>query len=645
MMREIQPENRLRYGRRNSARGFSLIEILVVLVVMLIGILAVVRLFPPGFLIIGRTSDQTVGQALSQLQLDNLHNMYSPPESIVNLLADGVTIDSNTGPDVLTDFIVGDSTLSGGDPYYFSNVNRYLRIMGETFRLTIPNTNSGAGKGAVYTLQFGPVRNIFSTSGSGEPQDLLQVRGTPLERTEQLSVPNNNNPTGYAQLRSDAEYAIDYTNGKIAFMPRFGTGSRKYVFEYDYYTNGTPPTIKHVSTNDTIVVPDIPPAAPPTPLPPPVWQPIFDVVNNIIPADLAQLKYNSDDVSRKFVLKSITPVESGGTPNFDSDPYEYVWYSKQQSSNANVGVLLFNPTGYDQVALNARGSKPLTARVDYTIFDNHIIRDDRVVPTGVPYTFRLTLNHLLTNGTILDNQATYNNFDSALNPYNGMFRDNANATPDLIVLNTTTGDVVGAWNNGNGTGALGVGPQNPTPFEPTSGTVTLNKAYIESNGLQSTNLRCLYRANKDWGMQVQKASTHYLPGSLPVDVDFRHYLVAPAASANPTRIYFAPCDAGKTVVLGQYYDLSLVGTANENIPISNEAYQIVGDPTLFDSFNLPYIDTKSKHPTFTGFSATQSGLPVLNVQGVSVKSRVAWRAGSRWSKLDNDTIFAATPLK
>ena len=47
----------------------------------------------------------------------------------------------------------------------------------------------------------------------------------------------------------------------------------------------------------------------------------------------------------------------------------------------------------------------------------------------------------------------------------------------------------------------------------------------------------------------------------------------------------------------------------------------------------------------TGFSATQTGLPVLNVQGVSLKSRVAWRAGSRWRKLDNDTILAATPLK
>ena len=146
-------------------------------------------------------------------------------------------------------------------------------------------------------------------------------------------------------------------------------------------------------------------------------------------------------------------------------------------------------------------------------------------------------------------------------------------------------------------------------------------------------------------MQIQKAAGHYLPGAIPADVDFRHFLVAPPGSTNPTRIYFAPCDGGKSVVLGQYYDLSLAGGANANNPISNEAYQIVADPALYDSFNLPYIDTTSKHPSFTGFSATQTGLPVLNVQGVSLKSRVVWRAGSRWRKLDTDTIFAATPLK
>ncbi|MCW3095989.1 MAG: prepilin-type N-terminal cleavage/methylation domain [Chthonomonadaceae bacterium] len=644
MMRGIETENRLRPRRRNSAQGFSLIEILVVLVVLLIGILAIVRLFPPGFLIIGRTYDLTIGQALSQQQLDTVRNMPVPPESVVCMSPDGTTVVSNIGPDDFNDYSTGDAVLNGRDPYYASNVNRYTRVMGETFRISIPNSNSGAGKGAVYTLQLGPVFNTFSTSGSGAPQDSLLVRGAPLARTEQSSVPDNNNPTGYAILRSDAEYAIDYANGKIAFAPRNGTKSRKFVFEYDYYTNGTPVTIKH--TSGSIVVPDIPATSPPTPLPPPVWQPIFDVINNVIPADLAQLKYNSDDVSRQFVLMSVTPIQAGGVANFDNDPYEYVWYQNQQSTNTNVGVLLFNPTGYDQVSLASRGNQPLTARVDYTIFDNHIIRDDRTMPTGAPYTFRLTLSHLYTRGDILDNQATYNNFDPVLATYNGLFRDKGNPTDDLIIFNMTTGDIVGVWDKLNGgAGVLQTGPQNPTPVDPISGTITMNPKFIADNALEGTNLRCLYRAAKDWGMQVQKATTHYLPGALVTDVDFRHYFVAPAGSANPTRIYFAPCDGGKTVVLGQYYDLSLAGTSNANVPISNEAYQIVGDPALYDSFNLPYIDTKSKHPAFTGFSAIQSGLAVLNVQGVSVKSRVAWRAGSRWRKLDNDTILAATPIK
>ena len=384
-------------------------------------------------------------------------------------------------------------------------------------------------------------------------------------------------------IRSDAEYAIDYANSKIAFFPRTGTSSRKYAFEYDYYTNVAPVTIKHVV--GSIVVPDVAVTNPPT-VPTPLWQPIFDTVNNVVPADLGQLKYNSDDVSRQFVLMSGTPVQSGGTPNFDSDPYEYVWYGFQQSTNTNLGVLLFNPTGYDQVALQARGNQPLTARVDYTIFDNHIIRDDRVVPSGAPYTFRLTLNHIYSNGDVLDNQATYNNFDPSLNPYNGIFRDHNALSSDLVIFNPTTGDIVGLWDKvEGGAGVLATGPSNPVPFDPITGTVTMDPGFITANGLQSVSLRCLYRASKDWGMQVQKAASHYLPGSQVADIDFRHYLVAPAGSANPTRIYFAPCDAGKSVVLGQYYDLSLAGTASANTPISNEVYQIVNDPALYDSYN------------------------------------------------------------
>ena len=72
MMREYKLNQRTethRVGRkRNSA--FSLIEIMVVLVVLLIGILAIVRLFPAGFLSISRTAEQTAANALTQQVLD-----------------------------------------------------------------------------------------------------------------------------------------------------------------------------------------------------------------------------------------------------------------------------------------------------------------------------------------------------------------------------------------------------------------------------------------------------------------------------------------------------------------------------------------------------------------------------------------------
>lgn len=47
--------------RRNN--GISLIEVLVVIVVLLVGIMSVVRLFPPGFLINRRTEATTLTRA------------------------------------------------------------------------------------------------------------------------------------------------------------------------------------------------------------------------------------------------------------------------------------------------------------------------------------------------------------------------------------------------------------------------------------------------------------------------------------------------------------------------------------------------------------------------------------------------------
>src|SRR4051812_19428582 len=71
-----------------SRAGFSLLEILVVMVVLLIGILAVVRLFPGGFLTIQRTGEQTIGSQIAAHQADIMRNQTTLPDNVVVGLPD-----------------------------------------------------------------------------------------------------------------------------------------------------------------------------------------------------------------------------------------------------------------------------------------------------------------------------------------------------------------------------------------------------------------------------------------------------------------------------------------------------------------------------------------------------------------------------
>jgi prepilin-type N-terminal cleavage/methylation domain-containing protein len=645
--------NRIEIRRlRHRQDGFTLIEIMIVLIVLLIGIFAIVRLFPGGFKTIRDTQQLTEAQALSQQQLDQQKQQYALADSIV-------AIDPNTGfivSDVLPDTLPDQSTTSSPnfDPYYLSNINIFRHIIGESFRVTVPTSNSGQGYGAIYLLQFGPVFNQFSTDANNNPADSLAVYGTPLERTEQSSVPDLNRPDPTAILQNEGQYAIDYAQLMIAFYPRLGAKKRQFTLSYDYFIKDANMQVAVVSVpngpNTIITVPDVNPmTVPPGQQPRPVWQKLFkDVVDPngmVMPANFDPtlgLKHNSEDASRKFRLVTTSTVAGGGgAPGFSSDdPYEYAWYSEQKSSNANVGVLLFNPIGHNQVIQTTNGPQPLVARVDYTTFDNHIIREDRSVPNGPPYDIRLTLPNILVNGAIGDNRAIYD----SLTVYTGMFRDTmGTATPDLLIYNANTGEKVGELTAG---GVTGVG----FTLSDRAGIVRLNKADVESMNLQSASLRFFYRAEGEWGMQVQKANSHYTQAATPGTVDYKSFYVGGSDGSQdgqPTRLYFPLCEAGKTVVLGEYFVSTNQPAPNNRLRFANESYQINADATLFENVGgalLTWIELKSQHDPDASMQLwkwdyTQTGRAVSNVRGGSLRSRVIWKSAQRWRKVDNDTFL------
>ena len=650
----------MRYGmiirtpaRRHTA-GFSLIEVMVALVILTVGIFAIIRLFPGGFLTILRTSELTQAQGLAQEQIDAQKQLPFVADSIVALdPTNPANILSDIRPDALDDESVAtasNNVMRYVDPYYVSNVNHFLRVMGESFRISAPSSNSAMGQGAVTMLQRGPVYNQFGTDGMGNPIDSLIVRGLPLQRTEQSSLATFNNPTDTPLLVNDAQYAIDYQHLKIAFFPRVGAASRQFVFAYEYLVNNSGaiviiPVIPDPANpaTTTIIVPDVPTASlpPGVTAPLPVWQPIFanaGYTNGVTkPANFDPslgLHLNSEEVSRRF---RYTPTA------FDSDPYEYKWYSPQYATDANVGVLVFNPAGYSQVTPGSTGSQPLTARVDYTIFDNHIIHEDRSIPVSPPYDIRLSLQFILVNGHVGDPDRTYD----TLTTYNGMFRDAGSTTPNVLVYNSNTGDVVSSL--GAGSGAVGA------TLDDRTGILHLNQTDVQNNNLQGATVRIFYRTEKDWGVELQKANSRYFQADMPVNAQYNGYYIGGSDSnkdGSPNRIYFPICEAGKTVVLGEFFVRTNQAAPNDRLRFTNEAYQVNADPGSFESVGgrlLTWIDIGTQHDGASKqawfFDSQQTGRAVDNIRGGSMRVRVVWRDANRWRKVDNSNFLAQPSLR
>ncbi len=575
--------------------------------------------------------------------------------------------------------------------------------MGENLRVPVAtsntgvNTTNGISYGAIYPLQLGPVENTFTAT-----TDSIVVYGTSLNRSSQSSLQSLANPTATPVISNESSYAIDYDNLKIAFYPRLKDASRpgglrQFTISYDYFVNSggfvalqfQPNAFDPSASISTIVtIPDVdPPITGGLPLP--VWQPLFNSASlyqkdpsntfatsvalnyigmavPVVPAiyfgPSGFLPYDptttyqygivrdSEDVARKFRLAlPNNTVENGGIPAWSNgDPYEYAWYSKQSANNSvNPGILIFNPSGHNQTVVNSTGSQPLKARVDYRIFDNHVMRDDRNIPESAagPFYVSLSVPFLKLGGDVQDNQNPLNTFNAALNPYNGIYRDIANVSPDIIIYDASTGLKLGDWTNTlaiPGTGVLLADVNDPLPVDQKTGVLTLNPNVVAANKLQGESIRVFYRTQRNWGTQLQKATAHYRQTVLPTGVDFRHYFVGTTSVGGTTRVYFAPCDAGKSIIIGEFYT-----SGHPTPPIwRNQIFQITADPQQFavvGGQRLPFIDVTTIDPLATGIDPTTTGRRLNNVLGCSVKSRVIWQDGSRWRKIDNDSILVQAP--
>lgn len=569
-------------------KGTSLVEILVTMVVLLVGIMTVIQMFPTGFRVVRGSESETIATKLAERELERWKNAPDQlPTGILAVKDDGATVlnDQDPGPPL-------EGFVKDGDSWVRGNVLNIRKISGETTRIPV-GTYFQAGSavamyGGRYTLAFGPIEVGVDPNNSSLFSG-LSIKSADLRRRK-------GDRDTYPPFLRLGEYAVNYetetVGGKPAFhvaFPRVGAPMPMptYYVSFSYWAEKdgelellSSETSVDLSNGGAVTDYDGD------------WRPVqIDLPPGY---SFVEVEEDTDTCARAFVQVA------GGSWN-PNDPYEFAL------ADPILGVISFNPVGHGMYEYTASGLRPIEARIDYLVYDLRIIREDRVVPAPADgadqIPVKLSLRFILDLGDPTDNPNEER--------YEGL-APGLDVRVPLLMIDLSTGLRVDMTNVDID---FSVG-QVILPLEANlldwSGAVV-----AENEKLTGKHLRFFYRADGDWTVQCQKAYARYIPEHGTTQVDYRHFKQV----ARSNRLLFAPCEYGKTVSV----DYTYIGSDGTERKVVGESHRIGNDP-----INGDYrIDLRPPG----GGTINR----IYAVVGTTFKVRVIWRDGRSWRHVDVET--------
>jgi hypothetical protein len=253
---------------------------------------------------------------------------------------------------------------------------------------------------------------------------------------------------------------------------------------------------------------------------------------------------------------------------------------------------------------------------------------------------KLTLNFLKKVGDVQDNQETYlgllpglPNLDVVVvDLERGLTMDTQTLKPDVPNDN---GDV--AYQ----AGTITFSPQVRWSLPP-SGAPGL------AESIAGKHVRIYYRTEDEFGLQVQKAYTNYLRSADPRTVTPGQY-----GQEEWGYLLFPPSDHRQTVLVDYSFTEMLPDRPPRRVRVSGELQPIrdpvedLDAPQRFKATVPPNawfirLNNAYPHPGDAAGRPTVApgSIMIHSVRGVSVRSRVVWREGPRWRRLENSTYLA-----
>ena len=589
-------------GRRQQ-QGASLVEVLVVMGILAIAILAFIRLYPSGFLALKRSGQSDAATRYAQQELERLKTRADNlPRAIVPIrYVEGDTpaliVDASVSPDDLSQ----QPDLPQGVPaLYASGVNRFRRIVGERVSLGLPGplleSRNQLTEGIAYTTLFAPI----AQPPANRIDEYLSLTGAPMRR---LILDSDFQRPDIRLF----EYGIDYEAGRVLLRPL-----RNEPIEYQVEYTVVYQTGNRIETQFVTEVIQFPPTN--SNPPEPQWR---DLRPAGLPSErvLGIVPY-SDVVARRFVRleqnDSWSPV----------NPYQY------KILNLLTGTILINPLASGYYERFWRGTRPLEAYVSYFVHDWTIMREEFTVPESGR--MRLTFSDLKQFNDLLDDQSNYTGL--------GLGRDVGleEVQADLVIVDMLTGRVA----------YFQQGRQLPQSSLPDLGARIDYIAGTLENGnsqMQGRKIRVFYKVHENWAISVQKAANRYylVHNRAAMTYDTCWYDLGAVYDRELTesarRLYFTRSEAGKTILLREYwYDVDDSPNNGNTQRGTNGVFRISEVP---DRTGLVYIDLRDVHPNAVRWDPSVTGQAVRGVQGLSVKVRVTHEPPGRRTRIDFDMLL------
>ncbi len=610
-----------------------------VIVVFLVGILAVVQIFPKGFQILLTSRSNAQASALGRDLVEHLKAspdqipdaiiavhyvlglpIEDPNRNIYDLGPQGDSVDQN-GNLFLGGTLIGNWQL-------YSGANSFRRIIGEGQRVPAPRV-IGSNYGCLRVLAFGPID--ANNTPVAYANDLGKSTVLPSNLSSvatQNVVIGGNSVTETLYDTPDSltpyEYFIDQagTPNAVLYLPTNGQFDRTYHISLSAYVGTVSAFFRQDYPDFSVKVLQTTQKDGAGNTPPLIGVPISAILSNTPGAlqagqTMASVEYDSIRLQPQY-----NPIANNVA--FGADPFQF------KLLDSRIGDLLFNPAAYSTFIEKTGGARePLLAKVNYDVEDWRILRQDfrldsQLALNGGNYAqFQLALPSILV-GTQAGPDGLPNGVMPLLeNP--ATLYDQSDLADNLVLIDLQTGGVVSEYDPNNtatqlvtinkSTGMVTIHGAAGSPPPALNGYVLLPGTNTPvSVDLTSRPLRVLYRARNNWAMFPTKAASSYsIVGTSP---PAEGQVFVP--NTPTTRIYFPKSDLHQKVTIDEIFYVS-GSTPHE---LDGQDF-VIEYPTVPDAVGLPCIDVQSADSSATALSNTY-GAVARGIKGASLTVQVIW---------------------